>query len=111
MKKFLVLGLTALGLALVTDRPADAWINSKFSVGFNWHWQSGGNSLLWGAFRNSQPPGPDHGGGPGYGYGPGLPYGGHGATFPGFNLAAFMRPPYSASFVGRNLSPPRCLNQ
>jgi hypothetical protein len=72
MKKFLLLGVSALGLAFVTERPADAWINSKFAIGMNWHWQSGGNNLFWGMFRNSQPPGPDH------------HHGGHGPAFPGF---------------------------
>ncbi len=83
MKKFLFLGLAALGLGLVIDRPADAWVNSKFSIGLNWHRQSGGNNLLWGVFRNGQVPGPEGGGFHG-GY---LPHGDHAPTFPGFHPA------------------------
>ncbi len=65
MKRFLVLGLLALGVGLATEQPAHAWINSKFSVGLNWNYQSGGNNLLWGLFRNAQPPCPEPGpGGP-----------------------------------------------
>lgn len=74
MNKFFLVGAAAFGLALAAVGPADAWINHKFSVGANWHWQSGGNNLLWGLFRNSQPPGPD-----GYQHGPGP-----GGGFPGF---------------------------
>jgi len=77
MKKLLLGGIAALAVVVATERPASAWINSKFSVGLNWHWQSGGNNLLWGLFRNGQPPGPEAYGG---GYN-----GGH----PGFNVAPF----------------------
>jgi hypothetical protein len=59
MKKVLLGGIAALAVVLATDRPASAWINSKFSVGLNWAYQSGGNNLLWGLFRNGQPPGPE----------------------------------------------------
>jgi hypothetical protein len=58
MKKLLFLGLTALGLVLAAEQPAHAWVNCKFSVGLNWSYQSGGNTLFWGLFRNGQPPGP-----------------------------------------------------
>lgn len=77
MKKILTAGFLALSAALITDQQASAWVNCKFGVGLNWHWQSGGNNFLWGAFRNGQPPCPD----PGYagGYYPG----GAPATFPG----------------------------
>jgi hypothetical protein len=84
--------LTALALA-ATERPAQAWVNSRFSIGLNWCFQSGGNSAGWGLWRNGQVPGPwgdgiihgvcTNGGqpGPGCGYpgypGPGpIPYGG-----------------------------------
>ena len=66
MKKLLAFGLTAVVVALATTRPADAWVNCKFSVGLNWHFQSGNNSLLWGAYKNGQIP--DF-----YGYGYGHP--------------------------------------
>ena len=52
MKKQLLLGLSAVALAMATCRPADAWINSRFSMGINWHWQSGNNCWFWGLFRN-----------------------------------------------------------
>ncbi len=57
MRKFTLLGLTALALAAMSFEPASAWINFKFGVGLNWNWQSGGNNTLWGLFRNGQPPG------------------------------------------------------
>ena len=56
MKKLLVLGFSAVVVALATGRPADAWINSKFSVGLNWQWQSANNNFLWGVFRNGEVP-------------------------------------------------------
>jgi hypothetical protein len=56
MKKLLVLGLSAVVVALATGRPADAWINSKFSVGLNWQWQSANNCFLWGVYRNGEVP-------------------------------------------------------
>ncbi|MFO0864115.1 MAG: hypothetical protein U0744_05580 [Gemmataceae bacterium] len=77
MKKILTLGVLTLGLVAATERPAQAWVNSKFSVGLNWHLQSGGNNFLWGVFRNGQVPGPEtfNQGGPftppGYQQGPG----------------------------------------
>src|SRR3954466_8586706 len=59
MKRFLLLGfLTVFALAL-TERPASAWVNSRFSIGLNWHLQSANNSVLWGLWRNGQIPGPD----------------------------------------------------
>lgn len=85
MKKFLFLGLTALGLALLSEQPAQAWINSKFSVGLNWHWQSGGNSLLWGAFRNGQAPGF----GPAFQFQP-APPGGFPGNFPHYGPQEFQ---------------------
>jgi hypothetical protein len=56
MKKLLSAGLLAVLVALATGRPADAWINARFSVGLNWSWQSGNNCLLWGVFRNGALP-------------------------------------------------------
>jgi hypothetical protein len=67
MKKFVAMGALALILAACSQQEASAWINSKFGVGLNWSWQSGGNNLAWGVFRNGQPPACD---GPGF-YGPG----------------------------------------
>src|SRR5437870_2509435 len=59
MKKFLTVGALALIVAAFSHQQASAWINCKFGIGFNWDWQSGGNNLLWGAFRNGQPGAPD----------------------------------------------------
>lgn len=71
MKKLLTSGVLALTLAALSTQSAMAWVNSKFGVGLNWNYQSGGNSLLFGLFRNGQPPAPDCGiGGPGYVPGP-----------------------------------------
>lgn len=66
MKRFLSVGLLALGVVFASQRPAHAWINAKFSVGLNWSWQSANNSFLWGAWQS----GPSHGGfiGGDYGY-------------------------------------------
>jgi hypothetical protein len=86
MRKILVMGVMALGLALASEQTASAWVNFKFGAGVNWNWQSGGNNFLWGLFRNGQPPAPDCP--PGYGYGPGV---GHGYPGPG---------PYGPSFPG-----------
>jgi hypothetical protein len=67
------MGALALAAVLATHRSADAWCNSKFSIGLNWSCQSGNNNLLWGFYRNGQIP-EDYGhgyGGPGPGpYGP-----------------------------------------
>ena len=84
MKRLVSLGLLAGCIVLASERPAQAWVNSKFSVGLNWNYQSGNNTLLWGLFRNGQAPcfdcgpacGPMSGPGPG---GPGVesfPYAG-----------------------------------
>jgi len=95
MKKMLLLGAFALSLVALTERPAQAWVNSKFGVGLNWHLQSGGNNFLWGLFRNGQVPGPEsfYQGGPmsqpGYMQGPqGFPYFGSAPGGPGGAPAA-----------------------
>jgi hypothetical protein len=59
MKRFLSIGLLALGAMLGDQAPASAWVNFKFSAGINWQWQSAGNNFLWGLWRNGQPPGPE----------------------------------------------------
>lgn len=58
MTKILPIGMLTLFLALAAHQQASAWINSRFGVGFNWSWQSGGNNLLWGLLRDGQPPAP-----------------------------------------------------
>jgi hypothetical protein len=59
MKKLAFAGLFAIGLIAMSQQTASAWVNHKFSIGLNWHRQSGGNNFLWGAFQNGQPPGPE----------------------------------------------------
>src|SRR5579864_3019109 len=86
MKKFVAMGVLALILAACSQQEASAWINSKFSVGLNWAYQSGGNNLLWGVFRNGQPPAPCCDG-PGC-FGPGF----YGA--PGYHAQGFSGYPY-----------------
>lgn len=56
MKKFLMMGALAMALAVLSTQQAPAWINVKFNAGLNYGYQAGGNNLLWGAFRNGQPP-------------------------------------------------------
>jgi len=71
MKKFVVAGLFAIGMLAITHQPASAWVNSKFGIGLNWNYQAGGNQVLWGAWRNGQPPGPEaFGGGHGHHHAP-----------------------------------------
>ncbi len=91
MKKLLgITLLTALALA-ATDRPAHAWVDSKFSIGLNWHYQSGGNCLFWGAWRNGQVPGPW---GDGLYYGPlNWPASGFGGPTGGIPPAGIGAPP------------------
>ena len=60
MKKVLAIGLLALGVLALAHQEASAWINHRFGVGVNWSFQSGGNSALWGGWRNGQPPGPEY---------------------------------------------------
>jgi hypothetical protein len=94
MKKILPISLLALCCAMVVEERASAWVNSRFGIGANWSWQSGGNNLLWGLFRDGQPCGPDfycqsvpvypRPGCNGCGY-PGAPgFGGPGFGAPGF---------------------------
>jgi hypothetical protein len=66
MKKVLVAGMLAVCLIAVSQQEASAWVNHKFSIGFNWERQSGNNDFFWGFFHNGQVPGPEifHGGSP-----------------------------------------------
>jgi len=57
MKKFLTVGTLALVVAAFSLQQAFAWKCANFSVGLNWSYSSGGNNLLWGLYRNGQPPG------------------------------------------------------
>ena len=90
MKKFLMMGLMALGIAAASQQQASAWIKFNISAGFNISFESGNNTWLWGAFHN----GPYMGGYPDFGHGfhgdYGYPmgydyggfYGGHAAATP-----------------------------
>jgi hypothetical protein len=76
MKKIALAGLMAISMIALSQQHASAWVNSRFGIGLNWSWQSGGNNLIWGLARGGQPPGPEaFGGGQQYGGSP-APYGG-----------------------------------
>jgi hypothetical protein len=87
MKKFVAMGAMALILGTCSLQEASAWKNEKLSVGLNWSYQSGGNNLLWGVFRNGQPPACDPGCFEPYGYGP---YG-----YPGYGAQGYQGYPYT----------------
>ena len=59
MKKFLTVGLLAIVALAFMQQDASAWVNSRFGIGLNWDYQSGGNKAGWGLWRNGQPPGPE----------------------------------------------------
>ena len=63
MKKVLAAGLLAICLIATSQNQASAWIKWNVGVGANLGWSSGGNSVLWGAYRGAQPAGPDYFGG------------------------------------------------
>lgn len=111
MKKILTTGILALAVAALYAQTADAWINSKFGIGLNWNYQSGGNNLLWGAFRNGQPPAPDCGtcpGGPGGIYPGAAPFHGYlqqpGAEQGGFTGSLDAAPSPANAVPGRTQS-------
>jgi hypothetical protein len=87
MKKLLSIGLLTVCALALSEHQAQAWVNAKFSIGLNYHLQSGGNNILWGVFKNGQVPGPEAFGGGGQ-YGP-APFGTNppGGTFPFFGSA------------------------
>lgn len=57
MKKFMMAGVLALGVALLAQQPASAWSKWNFSVGLNFSYEGANNSYLWGAVRGGQVPG------------------------------------------------------
>jgi hypothetical protein len=59
MKKILLLGLLAIGASALSQQSASAWVNSRFGIGLNWDYQSGGNQIAWGLWQNNQPGGAD----------------------------------------------------
>jgi hypothetical protein len=94
MKTIWTLMILALSLALAESQ-AQAWVNAKLGAGVNWNFQSGGNNVLWGFFRNGQPPGPGcgepAGGMGGFGQGCGFPGGPGGPG--GFPMGPGCLPP------------------
>ena len=70
MKKLLSIGMLTVCAFAISEHQAQAWVNSKFNIGLNWHLQSGNNNILWGAWKNGQVPGPEAFGGGGGQYGP-----------------------------------------
>jgi hypothetical protein len=65
MKKLFSIGLLTVCALALSERQAQAWVNAKFSIGLNWHVQSGNNNVLWGLWKNGQVPGPEAFGGGG----------------------------------------------
>jgi hypothetical protein len=59
MKKILAIGILAVTAIAFSQQQASAWVNTRFGVGLNWEYQSGGNTFGWGLYRNGQPPGPE----------------------------------------------------
>jgi hypothetical protein len=55
MKKFLLVCLVAASLIAVHQQRASAWVNSHFSAGVTWDYQSANQSCLWGLYRNYEP--------------------------------------------------------
>jgi hypothetical protein len=100
MKKLLSLAVLTVCALAITEHRADAWINSKFSIGLNWHLQSANNSWLWGAWKSGQVPGPEAFGGGGYG-----PMMQQAPAFPYFGSAPQGYPPTETS------PPPRAAQQ
>jgi hypothetical protein len=55
MKKYLLVCLAAVSLIALHQQRASAWVNSHFSAGVTWDYQSANQSLLWGLYRNYEP--------------------------------------------------------
>lgn len=114
MKKIALAGLVAIALIALSQQQASAWVNQRFSVGLNWHRQSGGNNFLWGAFRNGQPPGPEaFGGAQSFGAGQ-MPFaapmpqghGSHSSVPQGYAPQTVYYPPMpQANYAGQYASP------
>jgi len=61
MNKFLMTGLLAALVVLMSVEKSQAWSKFNFGAGFNWSWEGGGNSLFCGLIKGGQSP---VGGGP-----------------------------------------------
>lgn len=94
MKKIAISSFLAIALAALVVPQAWAWKNTHLGIGLNWNHQSGGNNLLWGLFRNGQPPGPGCDGFQGGCFPGGAP------AFPGYGAA-------NAPQHGTAFNPPR----
>jgi hypothetical protein len=92
MKKLLSIGLLTVCALALSERPAQAWVNAKFSIGLNWQLQSANNNFLWGVFKNGQVPGPEA-------FGPG----GVSSPYPyGAGPGPMVTPPGGFPFFGQN---------
>jgi hypothetical protein len=68
MNRMLMASLTALTLMGASVQQASAYCKFNFGVGMNLGMESGGNTLLWGAFSSAPAPGMACGGDPGFGF-------------------------------------------
>jgi hypothetical protein len=69
MNRMLMASLTALTLMGASVQQAPAYCKFNFGVGMNVGMESGGNNLLWGAWKSGCAPGMGYDGGdPGFGY-------------------------------------------
>jgi hypothetical protein len=66
MNKLSVASLLAIVGIAFAQQQASAWTTTKFGIGMNWEYSSGGNSFFWGLYKNGQPPPPPY---------TGMPYG------------------------------------
>jgi hypothetical protein len=119
MKKLLSIGMLTVCALAFSEHQAQAWVNSKFSIGLNWHIQSANNNVLWGLWRNGQVPGPEafgQQGGPGPAYfapgpGPYMPPASNG-NFPFFGGAPAGYPaPLPQGFPPQTSPPPMTAQQ
>src|SRR5437764_10386456 len=90
VKKFLMVGVLALGGLALSQQQASAWSKFNMSIGLNISYEAANNNFFWGLFRNGQVPGyptdtghnfsvnngppPGYGGFPDHGYPMAQPY-------------------------------------
>ncbi|HYT93617.1 MAG TPA: hypothetical protein VEL76_33165 [Gemmataceae bacterium] len=101
MKKFLVMGVLALGLTAFAQQRAAAWYKWSFSAGVNLNFESANNSWLCGLFKSGQVPGyPTDGYNPwGHSAQQGMPYGGYGGDYGGYAGMYGSQLPHGAQMV------------
>jgi hypothetical protein len=106
VKKFLMVGALAVGVALLAQQRASAWQKWSVFVGLGISYEGGNNSSFWGGFRSGQVPGYptdvgshgyfNAGAAPGFDYGYGG-YGGNGAYYaPAPQNGAAVQPQFQA---------------